>query len=641
MGDAIPRVEIEDVSDGQIYTANGKSVGPFSPEQIRLDPQLDLRIAQELEVPVKAVLAARLHQRMFTAEGEDAPPIIEIHGEQFDEHSKPHVIARAVLAEKSILTVAENGEMYDYDKRKGFYRVGAKPRIEKGLEYTFRKLEIEKRLTSNVVREALEHVKRRSYIGQDQLNKDLFLLNVKNGMLDLRTFALLPHDPKYLSTVQLQVNYDPEAKCPASMKFFEEVLYKEDIPAIQELLGYLLWKDYPAAIAWMLVGTGGNGKSTFIALVGAMLGIENLSSRGLIELERNRFATAELYGKLANLYADLEDVALRTTGKFKMLTGRDPVTAEFKYKKGFPFVNYAKLIFSCNKIPEAIDDTDAFFRRWVIVTFPNQFLGDREDRELLSKLTTSEEQSGLLNFALEGLKRLRLNNWHFTNPKTTTQIRQEYIRKSSPIQAFLTDCCTEDVDDLTPKTDLYAKFSEYCHLNKLPVPGPDTFFKRLPEIKPNFAKFYGSIPNGPVKADGKPKRVHCIKGLTVLPKERWGRIEEDEGDEGENNSESPAHVAHPEPQRTPDAHLTPPASTSVHPVQGVQSSTNCNAIEPLDPLGTHEERQAATGFLTKWCKELPLPHCAQELVSAGYTRDLALAERFVKELTEHGLLGGP
>ena len=634
----IPHVDIEDVTEGRLYKANGRAAGPFSSDQESL-LELDLRIAETLNVPPKAILAARLRLRTFRDSGESEPAIAEMHGEQFDENIEPYRIARAVLAEKRMITLSDTSDMYDYNPKTGSYRAGAEVRIAKVLEHTFRRLEIEKILKINVLREVLEHIKRRTYIDRIELDKDPFLLNVQNGVLDLRTSTLIPHDPNYLSTVQLQVIYDKEADCPATRRFLREALYEEDVPALQELLGYLLWRDYPAAKAWMLVGTGGNGKSTFIALLKTLLGMENVSSRGLVDLERNRFATAELYGKFANLYADLEDVALKTTGKFKMLTGRDPVTAEFKYRNGFPFVNFAKLVFSCNKIPEAVDDTDAFFRRWVIISFPNQFLGDREDRNLLAKLTTSEELSGLLNFALDGLKRLQANGWHFSNTKTTEEVRLEYIRKSSPVKAFLMDCCKQDVEGLVAKSDLFSKFSEYCHLHKLPVLSSDSFFKKLPEVNPNLDKFYGTIPNSPLKADGKPKRIHCVKGLVMLPEEEWGKGERDGEDEDEDNTgESPAHVARPAPAGTLDAHLDPGDPHSVQPVQGVQGSTHCNVTEP-DPLGTQEGREAAAGYLSQWCKGLPLHACPQELVSAGYTKNVALAERFVKEIAERGLLG--
>jgi hypothetical protein len=203
------------------------------------------------------------------------------------------------------------------------------------------------------------------------------------------------------------------------------------------------------------------------------------------------------------------------------------------------------------------------------------------------------------------------------------------------------DCCEPDVEGLVAKSDLFSKFSEYCHLHKLPVLSSDSFFKKLPEVNPKLDKFYGITPNGPLKADGKSKRIHCIKGLVLLPEEEWGKGECDEEDEAENNSdENPARVAHPAPTETLDAHLDPADPQSVQPVQGVQGSTHCNVTEP-DPLGTQEGREAAAGFLTQWCKDLDPALWPRELVTTGYTRDLAQAERFVKELSERALLGGP
>ena len=623
-----PPVAIDELPEGRMYRANGKTCGPFTLEQENQEPQLDTRISAELGVPVMAVVAARMQLPTHRFDSENAPPIIEIPVQQFSEKTEAYMIVRAVLAERNIVTMSDNGEMFDFEPKKGLFVTGAETRIAKQLELTFRRLTSEKVLTISVMREIQEHLKRRTYTRREELNKDPFLLNLQNGMLELTRGSLLPHDAKYLSTVQLPVKYDPAAKCPQILKFFSEVLYEQDLAAIQELCGYVLWRDYPAAKAWMLVGTGSNGKSTYISLLRKLVGIENVSSRGLVDIERNHFATADLFGKLANLYADLEDVALRTTGKFKMLTGRDPVTAEYKYRNSFPFINTAKMVFSCNKIPESVDDTDAFFRRWIILTFPNQFQGDKEDRKLLDRLTTPEELSGFLNFALEGLKRLQANGWHFSNPRTTEEIRREYIRKSSPVQAFLMDCTRLEVEGIVAKAQLYSNFSEYCHEHQLPVPSQDSFFKKLPEINPHLGKFYGAPPNGPVTTEGKPKRVHCVKGLVVLPREEWGNGErEDEDSQQTYNSESPAHPAHPAPENVTLDRL----------VQGVQGSQETST--ELDPLGKQEVREAAAQFLITFCKDSVDP--AGELLNAGYTKKLELAKRFVQELIDAGKLGGP
>src|SRR5208283_2759033 len=93
---------------------------------------------------------------------------------------------------------------------------------------------------------------------------------------------------------------------------------------------------------------------------------------------------------------------------FKMLTGGDSIGTEKKFKDEYSFVNYAKLIFSANKPPKVTDeDSYAFWRRWILIEFPNQFGDDKKDPEILNKLTAEAELSGLLNWALEGLARLR------------------------------------------------------------------------------------------------------------------------------------------------------------------------------------------------------------------------------------------
>jgi len=206
--------------------------------------------------------------------------------------------------------------------------------------------------------------------------------------------------------------------------------------------------------------------------------MENVSGKGLVDLETNRFAKASLFGKLANIYADLSDNTLQRTGTFKMLTGGDVIEAEKKFRDSFTFVNYAKLLFSCNKLPEVYDNTDAFFRRWVIITFPKIFKGDSCDPNILEKLTVPEELSGLLNIALEGLKRI-LENDGFSYSKATEEIREDYIRKSDPLAAFIMDCIEEDQSSILLKQQLYSLFAFYCRQNSLPAVNKDTFFKNI------------------------------------------------------------------------------------------------------------------------------------------------------------------
>jgi len=310
---------------------------------------------------------------------------------------------------------------------------------------------------------------------------DPSFINLRNGILDLKTGELLHHSPSFKFLSKIPVIYDPKAECPNILEFLDQVTGNpEDRETLIEFTGYCLWRGYPIQKALMLVGEGNNGKSTFLNLVREFLGRDNVSCVSLQDIVEQRFAIANLYGKLANIYADLPDRALRQTGMFKMLTGGDAITAEKKFKNPFTFTNYAKLMFSCNRLPMSLDDTDAFFRRWLIVVFPNQFEGDKADPNILRKLTTHDELSGLLNLALERLKRLLERN-RFTISPTTEELREEYMRKSNPIGAFMTECVKADPEGVIVKKELYSLFCEYCRRNKLPAVNQDTFFKAVPK----------------------------------------------------------------------------------------------------------------------------------------------------------------
>jgi putative DNA primase/helicase len=210
-----------------------------------------------------------------------------------------------------------------------------------------------------------------------------------------------------------------------------------------------------------------------------------VSTEPLQSFEANRFSIGCLFGKLANIYADLSDRALVKTGNFKMLTGGDTISAEYKFRDRFNFKNYAKLIFSANKIPESKEDTTAFFRRWIIINFPNRFLPDnpKTDPQLLKKLTTEAELSGFLNWCLEGLKRLNENK-KFSTSKSIEETREQYLRSSDPVKAFAMDKLEYKAGSAIPKFEVYKMFIEYCQEMKLPTVSQTTFASKLVECMP-------------------------------------------------------------------------------------------------------------------------------------------------------------
>jgi len=301
---------------------------------------------------------------------------------------------------------------------------------------------------------------------------------MENGVYDVDEQKVIDFSHEILNTTRIPVVYKPEADCPNFKRFLSEVLNPEDIQVIQELFGYCLLKDYRFQSAFMFWGEGSNGKSVLLDVLIAFLGKENVSGVALQDLEENRFAKARLYSKFANIYPDLSPDALKSTGSMKMLTGGDMIYAEEKFKDGFNFFNHAKLIFSANMIPASQDDTHAFWRRWIIITFPNQFAEEQQDKGLLKKLTSEGEMSGIFNWAVEGLKNL-IENGKFSYSVSVEDRRMLYIKKSDPVRAFVEECIEPGLENQIIKDVLYNHFKEYCKENKFIPTSKETFGKKL------------------------------------------------------------------------------------------------------------------------------------------------------------------
>jgi putative DNA primase/helicase len=239
---------------------------------------------------------------------------------------------------------------------------------------------------------------------------------------------------------------------------------------MQEWIGYCLYARYQIHKAMILLGPGANGKSTLINLIDRFLGEQNKTSITLQALCSNRFAAATLDGKLVNLCADIPNKALDQTGMFKMLVGADSIPAERKFKDAYTFKNNAKLMFSTNEIPKTKDDTLAYFRRWVIINCNNYFPPVKANTRILDYICTSNEFSGLLNWALQGLKRL-LEKGQFSDNRTWEQERERYLASSNSALAYIeghVEYSIKEKDRIT-KEDLYASYAKYCRENDLPI----------------------------------------------------------------------------------------------------------------------------------------------------------------------------
>ncbi len=325
---------------------------------------------------------------------------------------------------------------------------------------------------SKIFEDILDKIQAATTISRAEFQEPLNKINLKNGVLDIRTKDLDMHNQDYNFLYKLNINYDPAKDCPAIKKFLNEVTANEDdFQCLQEYIGYTLLSGYPFRVFLVLYGTGANGKSIFIYLIRNFIGEENVSVVSLQQLQTDRFAPSRLYGKKANVFADIPPLKMKSTDIIKSLTGyTDKISGEKKFKDTFEFVNGAKLIFSANQLPEVDDETEAFWNRVILIDFPHKFEGSSEDKDLIKKLTTPEELSGLLNFALEGLDQL-LKNVKFTYDHETTHERWQKLTKvENPVSEFMENCIEIRVDTSANKEALYNAYVVYCHMvTKAPV----------------------------------------------------------------------------------------------------------------------------------------------------------------------------
>jgi len=412
----------------------------------------------------------------------------------------PYVCAQQLLKSQNFLTFNDTGEIYFY--KKGVYQPNGETEIK-----AFIQKEIGDITTHHICSETLHHIRRETYDNREKVEETpVNLICLENGIFDINKLELKSHSPKIIFLQKIPVEYNPNAKCPKIEKFLSEVVKDDDIPLLEEMTGHCLLRNYDFQKAFMFVGEGGNGKSKTLGLLIALLGKENVAGRSLQDLLTNHFARADLFGKLANIHADIPKKALSNSADFKMLTGGDLLQAEKKFKNPFGFINYATLIFSANRVPRTEDDTDAFFRRWIIINFPNKFDDVTADEKILEKLTTPEELSGFFNKALEGLKRLH-DNGIFSKSKSVNEIRERYVRLSDSVASFVMDLIEVRSDEFVEKKKLFEAYADYCKDKNYPQVAENIFHMRLIQDQNVRVEDY--------RPTIESRRVQCWKGIKV------------------------------------------------------------------------------------------------------------------------------
>ena len=379
--------------------------------------------------------------------------------------------------------IEDNNYIYttkdDIKSEMWIYKDGVyKPEGKSEVKELIRKI-LEKNYNSNISNRVIEKIEADTYIEHDKFFQTNYLeeVPVENGILNIFTKELSPFNPKKIFFNKIPIEYNPATICPNILQFLVDVLNDvDDVSVVIELIGFCLLKEYKIEKAIMFVGHGRNGKSKTIELLKKFIGIENCCSVTLNALNENSFSVSELFGKMVNLAGDLSNDSLKNTGMFKETVGRDVISAKRKFLRDLIFTNYAKHIFACNELPKVYDLSDGFWTKWILLEFPYKFIPQKEydgldeeekinkkilDPDIIEKITTPQEMSGLLNLALENLDNL-LKQKDFSYSKGTNEVKELWIRQSDSFTAFCMDCLEEDYNNKISKKELRKEYSKYC-----------------------------------------------------------------------------------------------------------------------------------------------------------------------------------
>ena len=336
--------------------------------------------------------------------------------------------------------------------------------VDRGGVYTQSKIQESLGVTYSTTtrkNEVLNYIKHATLCERDTINHEMNYLNLKNGMYDILNDRLLPHDPKYKSTIQLNVTYDPDAECPNICRFMGQVAALDDVLLLAQYIGYGMTGDISQQRSVLIHGRQRNGKSTFSDIITEMVGGSHITRKSLQQLNTDRFAVGQLNGKLFNIHPDLSQEKIYDTSEFKTTTTDRYLNGEEKYIPAFVFKNTCHHIFSANQIPDITDkNEDAYFRRWIMVEFPYTFEGDTEVKNIISTLTTETEISGFFNMCMAGLRAL-IEHGEFCKIETVEEIKHRYLLQSNPVYAYMDQCTRDSKWDLV-KSDLYEDYVVWC-----------------------------------------------------------------------------------------------------------------------------------------------------------------------------------
>ena len=325
-----------------------------------------------------------------------------------------------------------------------------------------------------------------------------------NGIYDIVDNKMLPFTPEIVITNKIPYDYVPNSYhelCDITLN--KLACYDTEIRALlEEAIGYCFYRRNELRKSFILIGDKANGKSTFLDLIGKLLGEINTSALDLNEIG-HQFRTAEIFNKLANIGDDIEDEFISGAALFKKVVSGSVITVEKKGKDPYKFHPYTKFLFSANNIPRIKDKTGAVLDRLVIIPFNATFSPDDPDFDpyIKYKLLNEEVMKYLIVIGLKGLKRV-LSKKAFTISKKVINEISAYEKKNNPVLLFFEEVKVEDIINHT-NTEVYLRYSAWSSQNGFQANSIVEFGRKITK--------YFDLTTKVTKVDGKTQRIYVNK----------------------------------------------------------------------------------------------------------------------------------
>lgn len=302
-------------------------------------------------------------------------------------------------------------------------------------------------------------------IREDTPATDAKWIAFKNGLLNIQTDDFEPFTPDVVVTNIIPHNYVADAYDELTDKTLNKISCNNaSIRALlEEMAGYCLYRRNELGKAFIMTGSGSNGKSTYLNMIKHLLGKQNISVLDMKKLN-DRFSTVMMYRKLANIGDDISDGFIDDSADFKKIVTGESIDAEQKGQPKFNFEPYVKLIFSANNVPRIGKgrDSSAIIRRLVIIPFNAQFKSSDPDFVpfISDKLKTDEAIQYLIYLGIKGLKRVLTNN-AFTECIETQKELTEFEETNNPILQYFHETAITEIQNRSTK-ECYLSYNTYC-----------------------------------------------------------------------------------------------------------------------------------------------------------------------------------